>query len=340
MSAASTRVALCDWCKQTTEVHHDIWVDSWYCVPCWTQYYGSAPTNATTVAPQAPAVEVGAAAADVWLSGALGQLDLSDPALSGPDPSTMPPPPPRLLGARPSLLAPPRPKHLLVLDANGFLCWRSRRSGKDVLLPSRAPDLSSGNYHVYARPHVRDFLRWCAQRFHVVMWSTALRENIEPIIAAAFGDDGSLAPAAIFDQSDCTDTGVGHPDNKHKPMLIKRLSVLWADQRLAAGVPGVAFGPSNTLLIDDSPYKAIDNPKHTAVHPREWSALDDDDAHTAALAPDGEVRRLLALVAAASDVRTPVGALFAAGTKAPAGFWQEPDPDPVLHMLHEQRRDL
>ena len=168
-----------------------------------------------------------------------------------------------------------------------------------------------------------------------------MRKNIEPIIQATFGSDGSLAPAAILDQDDCTDTGIGHPDNVHKRMRIKRLSLLWDDARVAAALPGVALGPANTLLIDDSPYKAADNPPHTSVHPPEWSALDADnphDLHTEALGPDGEVRRLLALVAAASDVRTAVRALFEPGSKAPPGFWQEAEPDPILLMLREKRR--
>jgi len=51
-------------------------------------------------------------------------------------------------------------------------------------------------------------------------------------------------------------------------------------------------GPNNTLLIDDSHYKASLNPPHTAIHPAAW---DDPDAHADddALGPNGSIRAYL-----------------------------------------------
>ena len=227
------------------------------------------------------------------------------------------------------------PRKLLVLDCNGFLCWRARR-GSDTTLPARPPDASHGEFKIYLRPHARDFLKWCAARFHIVVWSTAMRRNLEPIVAAAFGTD--VTPAAIFDQSACTDTGLTHPDNPQKRLLLKRLSCVWGAQSVSAFG---TFGAGDTLLIDDSPYKAIDNPEHTAIHPIEWSALDADEAPiSTALAPGGEVRRLLALVAEAADARSVVRGLSAelAGRGAPsATFWQSPEGDPVLEQVRRAR---
>jgi hypothetical protein len=52
------------------------------------------------------------------------------------------------------------------------------------------------------------------------------------------------------------------------------------------------IGPNNTLLIDDSHYKASMNPPHTAIHPTAW---DDPDAHADddALGPNGSIRAYL-----------------------------------------------
>lgn len=239
------------------------------------------------------------------------------------------------------LRAPPTVrKKLLVLDANGFLCWRARRGDAAKPLPSRPCDLSEGEFRIYLRPSVRDFLEWCALRFHVIMWSTAMRRNVEPIVRAAFGP--RLAPAAVFDQADCDDTGLAHPDNPHKRLLLKRLPRLWADPRVAQFLGG--YGPADTLLIDDSPYKAAANPEHTAVHPPEWSALDPDDApNSTALAPGGEIRRLLAIAADAADMRAVVHALMAGAARgggsplypslAPPDFWQRPEEDAILRMV-------
>ncbi len=58
-------------------------------------------------------------------------------------------------------------------------------------------------------------------------------------------------------QTHCTLTGVKHPDKKHKPVFLKELSKLWATFK-----PG-EYGPSNCLLVDDSPYKALKNPVST-----------------------------------------------------------------------------
>lgn len=62
------------------------------------------------------------------------------------------------------------------------------------------------------------------------------------------------------------------------------------------------LGPNNTLLIDDSHYKASLNPPHTAIHPTAW---DDPDAHANddALGPNGSIRAYLeALVLAEGPI--------------------------------------
>jgi hypothetical protein len=63
--------------------------------------------------------------------------------------------------------------------------------------------------------------------------------------------------AFSWHQTHCTLTGVKHPDKKHKPVFLKELSKLWATFK-----PG-EYGPSNCLLVDDSPYKALKNPVST-----------------------------------------------------------------------------
>lgn len=61
------------------------------------------------------------------------------------------------------------------------------------------------------------------------------------------------AYAAIFmqDQMKCTRTGYNTIEDRKKPLVLKELDLLWKRGR---------YSPSNTLLVDDSPYKAICNP--------------------------------------------------------------------------------
>ena len=62
----------------------------------------------------------------------------------------------------------------------------------------------------------------------------------------------------LQDQAKCTPTGFKTRDNRQKPLVLKELSRLWSSSG-APWQPG-HFSPSNTLLIDDSPYKALCNP--------------------------------------------------------------------------------
>lgn len=62
------------------------------------------------------------------------------------------------------------------------------------------------------------------------------------------------------DMSKCTFTGHKVIGDKHKPLVLKELKHLWnkADPNLPWEQG--EFSPSNTLLVDDSPYKALCNP--------------------------------------------------------------------------------
>lgn len=64
----------------------------------------------------------------------------------------------------------------------------------------------------------------------------------------------------LQDQSHCTDTGYYTIEKRDKPLLLKKLKKLW-DKR-EPGLPwekGV-YNESNTLLVDDTPSKALSNP--------------------------------------------------------------------------------
>lgn len=67
---------------------------------------------------------------------------------------------------------------------------------------------------------------------------------------------------SLQDQADCTDTGFKTLENNKKPLFVKELRKVW-DEDANHGLPQRhrgRFSPSNTLLIDDSPYKALLNP--------------------------------------------------------------------------------
>ena len=161
---------------------------------------------------------------------------------------------------------PPRRRKLLVLDANGLLFWRVRkgqapRGSPNCLSKLPQPDASVNQFAIFARPHVRDFVRWCTEHFVVVVWSTAQRKNLEPMVKLAF--DGLPPPALVLDQADCTPTG---ESDGERPLMLKELSKLWGHPQLLAACG--SYGATDTVLVDDSPYKTANNPEHTAIHRR------------------------------------------------------------------------
>ncbi|KAG2548216.1 hypothetical protein PVAP13_9KG152085 [Panicum virgatum] len=61
------------------------------------------------------------------------------------------------------------------------------------------------------------------------------------------------------------------------------------------------YSPSNTFLVDDSPYKALHNPPHTGIFPHSYSYQNwTDDS----VGPGGDLRVYLQKLADADDVQT------------------------------------
>jgi len=67
------------------------------------------------------------------------------------------------------------------------------------------------------------------------------------------------------DQSHCTYTGVRTIENVHKPLVLKELKKLWYKEETDLPWEVGDYSPSNTLLVDDSPYKALCNPVKSSL---------------------------------------------------------------------------
>ena len=183
-------------------------------------------------------------------------------------------------------------RKLLVLDVNGLLLSRQYRPDSLPRSVLSAPHTRCGRFDIYLRPHVVDFLRWCQDRFVLVIWGTAYRKNIKALLPLLFPATDSLP--LILGQEDCLDEGSEHPTIPGKRVLSKPLSAIGE-----AGGETQRFDSRHTLVIDDSPYKCGKNPPNTSIHPRPWKPGSDTDTF---LAEGGYLRTLLASVHAASDV--------------------------------------
>lgn len=185
-------------------------------------------------------------------------------------------------------------KKLLVLDVNGLLVDIS-----SYIPYNYDPDDIIMKKAVFRRPHCDDFLNFCFEKFNVGFWTSRTKRNMEPLLDFILGNNKSRL-LFYWDQSHCTDTGYYTVEKKHKPLLLKKLKKLW--DKCEPGLPwerGV-YNESNTLLLDDTPYKALTNPRYTAVFPHTYRFRDVRDN---SLGPGGDLRVYLEGLAEADNVQ-------------------------------------
>ncbi|KAL8478699.1 hypothetical protein ACS0TY_030542 [Phlomoides rotata] len=185
-------------------------------------------------------------------------------------------------------------KKLLVLDVNGLLVDISSYVPYDY-----DPDDIIMKKAVFKRPHCDDFLKFCFERFNVGVWTSRTKSNVEPILDFLLGSD-KCKLLFCWDQSQCTNTGFTTVEKRHKPLLLKKIKKLW--NKCDPNLPwekGV-YNESNTLLLDDTPYKALSNPRYTAVFPYTYHFKDVSDN---SLGPEGDLRVYLDALADAENVQ-------------------------------------
>ncbi|KAL6552587.1 hypothetical protein OROHE_007951 [Orobanche hederae] len=125
------------------------------------------------------------------------------------------------------------------------------------------------------------------------------KRNMEPILDFLLGND-KCKLLFCWDQSHCTNTGFTTVEKRHKPLLLKKLKKLW--DKCEPDLPwerGV-YNESNTLLLDDTPSKALSNPQYNAVFPCTYRFRNVRDN---SLGPGGDLRVYLDGLATAEHVQ-------------------------------------
>ena len=77
-------------------------------------------------------------------------------------------------------------KKLLILDLDETLIFATEKQ-----LPHEA-DFRFFSYHVYLRPHVREFIAFCLEHFDCAVWTSASEGYAAIIVKHLFGEDPSL----------------------------------------------------------------------------------------------------------------------------------------------------
>ncbi|XP_072951419.1 uncharacterized protein [Typha angustifolia] len=185
-------------------------------------------------------------------------------------------------------------RKLLVLDLNGLLADINQY----YAYAHKAHKKVSGKL-VFKRPFCDDFLKFCFQNFEIGIWSSRKKYNVDDVVDFLMGD---LKQNLLFcwDQSKCTITGFKTIENIHKPLVLKELKKLWNKDEPDLPWERGEYSASNTLLVDDSPYKALCNPPHTAIFPRPYCFKDQNDS---SLGPGGDLHLYLEGLAMTDDVQ-------------------------------------
>ncbi|CAG8467019.1 11262_t:CDS:1 [Diversispora eburnea] len=156
----------------------------------------------------------------------------------------------------------PSPK-LIVLDLNGTLLHRKKRK--------------KGKYRVDPRPFINEFLEYLfnVDTFSIMIWSSARPENVDRMVREIFGNYRERL-MAIWGRDKF---GLSEEEffTNFKP--IKNLEIVWKEfnEKNGSNFDGrkKEFNQTNTILIDDSPYKAQLQP-FNAIHLSEFERNEED----------------------------------------------------------------
>ncbi|KAJ8553728.1 hypothetical protein K7X08_024406 [Anisodus acutangulus] len=175
-------------------------------------------------------------------------------------------------------------KKLLVLDLNGLLA--DIVPLQHVLHGFKVDTVVSGKA-VFKRPFHDDFMQFCFEKFNVGVWSSRIRKNVDLVLDFLLGNAKEKL-LFCWDQSHCTDTGfpvVGK--RRDRSIILKKLAKLW--EKFEPDLPWERgeYDESNTLLLDDSPHKALCNPPNTTVFPNTYCYTNEKDD---SLGPEGDLR--------------------------------------------------
>jgi len=180
-------------------------------------------------------------------------------------------------------------KRLIILDLNGLLVhriykdeyYKSKRLFEEQYNLGHLPRPErKGNFAVWFRPNIKEFLDWLMEHFHVAIWSSVLHHNIAPIVESLLPDEHDRSRLLFWwNQEHCfVEDDPTTKDPKKAKSFYKRLTSVWdtvdINDRWLINQPDNVDLRDHTLLIDDNKLKVRDNPIHTAIHPRPWKLFE------------------------------------------------------------------
>jgi len=160
-------------------------------------------------------------------------------------------------------------KKLLILDINNVLVSRSK--------------FGCSSFNI--RPHCKEFLLSMNDRFSLALWTSMKKKTAKLFINILLGELPTIALKFIWYQPKCiivknkadhritrgpldwndaniTTNSVGIDE---KPVFLKDLSIVWKEYTY--------YNDSNTIIVDDSVEKCLNNYSYNCIHPKPFIAL-------------------------------------------------------------------
>ncbi|XP_027182077.1 uncharacterized protein LOC113780478 [Coffea eugenioides] len=135
----------------------------------------------------------------------------------------------------------------------------------------------------------------CLSYFEVAVWSSKLSHNIQPVLdslSKKMNERLEQRLLFVWDQSRCTMTQTRLRENPDKTVMFKDLKRVWGEYK--------SYNSSNTILVDDSPYKSVLNSPYNAIFPTSYTCYTVEDNY---LDPEGDFVGHLKKLARADNVQ-------------------------------------
>lgn len=178
----------------------------------------------------------------------------------------------------PPASAVPRRRILLILDLNGTLVRTKHRNRRPTLAdpPLPVPEYKDGNFLYFVRPGLHKFLSRCFDHFDVAIWTSASPSIAKITVNTVLTVDEVQKLKFCWDNDHAIDCESRNPYLRGRDVAIslKDLRCVWRKF-------GDLYDDTNTVLVDDSPYKQFINPDYTGLfastfqHDREDGIVDD-----------------------------------------------------------------
>ncbi|XP_024006175.1 uncharacterized FCP1 homology domain-containing protein C1271.03c isoform X2 [Eutrema salsugineum] len=162
-------------------------------------------------------------------------------------------------------------RKLVVLDLKGILADVVEDYNGQLI-----PDGKISGRSVFKRPFVASFLEFCFERFEVGIWSSG-DVGLDFMNYVVIGKRAKNL-LFCFDQHMCTPTRFNTLEKSTEPLFLKDLRKVWERIGTCVSCGKVKYDESNTLLVDDSPHKALCNPPHTGIFPFPYQYTDRNDS--------------------------------------------------------------